>query len=62
MVFTTLSASAPYVAAILLVVIVAWIAAVKVLGRELHIIVAQHGESIGEDHEDEVVAAAIAST
>ncbi len=60
LIFTTLSASAPYVAAILLIVIVAWIIATKSLGRQLHALVAKKGEQIGEEHEAEAVAAALA--
>lgn len=59
-IFTTLSASAPYVAAILLGVIMLWIVAVKALGLQLHALVAQRGEVIGEEHEEEEVAAALA--
>ena len=54
----SLAASAPYVAAILLLVIVGWIMATKSLGRQLHVLVASHGEQIGEDREGELVAAA----
>lgn len=57
--FATLSASAPYVAAILFLVIVAWIFAVRSLGKELHVLVAKQGERIGEEKEQETVAAAV---
>lgn len=60
LIFTTLSASAPYVAAILLGVILLWIAATKSLGLQLHAIVAKKGEKIGEEHEAEEVAVALA--
>jgi AAA family ATP:ADP antiporter len=52
LIFTTLSASAPYVAAILLVVIIAWIYAVRSLGVQLHELVHQRGEVIGEENEE----------
>lgn len=52
MVFSTLSASAPYVAVILLLVIVFWIAATRVLGKQFSDLVAsQQGESVSSELE-----------
>ncbi len=62
LIFTTLSASAPYVAAILLGVIVLWIFAVRSLGVQLHTLVANRGEAIGEDREKQVIATTTADT
>ncbi len=57
--FSTLAASGPYVAAILLVVIVLWMVATRSLGRQLHILVSEQGEEIGEDGEEDAVKQAV---
>ncbi|MDP1835271.1 MAG: Npt1/Npt2 family nucleotide transporter [Chlamydiales bacterium] len=61
MIFATLSGSAPYVAAILLIVIVAWIFAVRALGIQLHELVADQGERIGDEVEPEPTPATAAA-
>lgn len=49
MFFATVSASAPYVATVLMIVIVIWIAAVRSLGRKFAAVVGEQGrEEIGE--------------
>lgn len=54
MFFGTITASAPYVAAILLVVIICWIVGVRALGKEFAVLVGKQGrEEIGEPGTEE---------
>lgn len=60
MLFTTVSASTPYVAAILLVAIILWIFAVRSLGRQFNELIAskKSGNSLSIDNEKTAVLAA----